>query len=74
MCEPRTCENCPYGKLETIRGNGVTEPKAIYLIRCKFDERHLKHRNDECDHIEDVEATELSQEVQNADRATGCIS
>ncbi len=73
MCDTRTCGTCPYGTAENIRGNGVTEPKAIHLIRCKFDTKHLKHRQDECDHVDDVEATELSQEVQNADRATGCI-
>lgn len=70
MCEPRTCGKCPYGNPENIKGNGVTEPKNIYLIRCKFDLRHLKHRQDECDHNDDVEAVELSQEVHNADRTT----
>ena len=73
MCNVRTCAECEHGTKETIRGNGVTEPKAIYLIRCKFDQKHLKHYQDECDHEADVASAELTAEVQSADKITGSV-
>lgn len=44
----KTCETCKRGTKELVLGNGVTEPPYLSLIRCPFDKRYYKARDDYC--------------------------
>ena len=56
----RLCGECPIGKIETIVGNGITEPPYLSLVRCPFDNKFYKYRDDECNHQE-----ELKKDITN---------
>lgn len=44
------CGECPYGKIERILGNGITEPPYIRLVRCPYDSKFYKDFYAECSH------------------------
>lgn len=48
------CEECPLGKIETVLGNGITEPPYLGLIRCPFETEYYKYPDDECNHQKEL--------------------
>lgn len=45
--EFKKCEDCLYGQLERVVGNGITEPPYVWLIRCPYND-YYKYPDDYC--------------------------